>query len=306
MTINRQPSWQVKDEGSFASVSVTLPPNSSFHCESDAVITMSQTVDVRGAMSGGVFAGLARALLTRESFFTTKVENSSSHQSGDALVAPSDPGGISLHRLVPGQDMILTSGAYVAADTGVNVSSSMHNPFSAFGNFSGSGVFLLRASGQGVLAISAYGSMHKYVLAPGETRSVDNGHLVAWTASMNTGMKMASQRGGIIGSMTSGEGLHCSFSGPGVIYIQSHKPTDGVDGVARTRNGGGRNSGNPVIGCIVFLIIILIMLGFFIAMHFADIGTPTMSPSRYGGGYNDGYDYRQQQYNGGYQRQNEL
>jgi len=41
----------------------------------------------------------------------------------------------------------------------------MSSPFSGFSNFSGSGVFLLKASGQGNLAICAYGSMHKYTLA---------------------------------------------------------------------------------------------------------------------------------------------
>ncbi len=110
---------------------------------------MSNDIDVRGAMPGGLLAGLARAFLTRESFFTTIVKNTSPSQSGDALIAPTDPGGISLHRCVRGEDMILTSGAYLAGDESVNVSSSMNNPFSSFGNFSGTGVFLLRASGQG-------------------------------------------------------------------------------------------------------------------------------------------------------------
>lgn len=250
-------------------------------------------------MSGGLFAGLARAFLTRESFFTTKVQNLHSIQSGDVLLAPSDPGGVTLHRLVRGEEITLTSGAYLAADEAVNVASSMQSPFSLFGNYSGTGIFLLRASGQGTLAISAYGSMHKYILAPGEMRSVDNGHLVAWTASMKTSMKLASAKAGILGSMTSGEGLHCSFEGPGVIYIQSHKPRVGADGVTRNRNGGG-DSGNPVGACIILLVFILLVLGFAFAVYF---GTISSSPSN---DYNDGNEYRQQQYGGGRYRQNEF
>lgn len=301
----QQPTWQVKNEGSFSSVSVTLPPNTSFHCESDAVITMSQNIDVCGTMSGGILAGLARAFLTRESFFTTKVQNTSSSQGpGDALIAPSDPGGITLHRLVRGEEMVLTSGAYLAGDESVNVSSSMQSPFSMFGNYSGTGIFLLRASGQGTLAISAYGSMHKYTLAPGEKRSVDNGHLVAWSASMRSEMKLASRRAGIVGSMTSGEGLHCSFEGPGVIYIQTHKPGVGPDGAPRSKNGGG-NSGNPIGACIALLVFLLIVAGFFLALYFSLSG-PGGSPMY--GGHNNGHGYRQQrqQYNGGYNGQNEL
>jgi len=108
---------------------------------------------------------LARAFLTRESYFTTQVKNNSTYQSGDVLVAPSDPGGVALHKVVRGEEIILTSGAYLAGDVNVNVASSMSSPFSGFSNFSGSGIFLLKASGQGNLAICAYGSMHKYTLA---------------------------------------------------------------------------------------------------------------------------------------------
>eukprot|EP00571_Detonula_confervacea_P012542 CAMPEP_0172312382 /NCGR_PEP_ID=MMETSP1058-20130122/17308_1 /TAXON_ID=83371 /ORGANISM="Detonula confervacea, Strain CCMP 353" /LENGTH=261 /DNA_ID=CAMNT_0013025817 /DNA_START=221 /DNA_END=1006 /DNA_ORIENTATION=- len=261
---------------------------------------MSQNVDVCGSMSGGILAGLARAFLTRESFFTTKVQNNSANQSGDALIAPSDPGGVTLHRLVRGEEMTLSSGAYLAADEAVNVASSMQSPFSMFGNYSGTGIFLLRASGQGTLAISAYGSMHKYILAPGETRSVDNGHLVAWTASMKTSMKLASARAGILGSMTSGEGLHCSFEGPGVIYIQSHKPSVGSDGVTRNRNGGGSSAGNPIGVCIFLLVFILLLLGFVFAVYF---GSPTPSYEHTGG---NGYRSGQQQYDGGHYRRNEF
>lgn len=293
------PRWQVKNEGSFASIDVTLPPGATFHCESDAVITMSQNVDVRGAMSGGILAGLARAFLTRESFFTTVVRNTSPTSSGDVLLAPSDPGGVTLHRLARGEEMTLTSGAYLAADEGVNVSSSMQSPFSAFGNYSGAGVFLLRASGEGTLAMSAYGSMHKYLLSPGERRNVDNGHLVAWSANMRTAMRLASANAGIIGSMTSGEGLHCEFVGPGVIYVQSHKPGVGPEGAARTRNGGGRG-GNPIAACIIMLVFLFIFLGFFVAIYF---GTSNIDWTEYEP--YDGRGYRQQQH-GGHHRMHEF
>ncbi|KAL7540159.1 hypothetical protein ACHAXR_012856 [Thalassiosira sp. AJA248-18] len=296
--------WQVKNEGSFASVCITLPSNSGFHCESDAVITMSHNVDVRGSLSGGFLGGLARAFLTRESFFTTNVRNNSTNQSGDALIAPTDPGGIALHQLVHGMEVILTSGAYLAADEGVHVASSVQSPFSLFGNYSGTGVFLLRASGRGTLAISAYGSMHKYVLSPGEKRNVDNGHLVAWTASMKTSMKFASARAGIVGSMTSGEGLHCEFVGPGVVYIQSHKPSTGPEGGVRNRNGGGSSGGGNFIGaCIGLLISILVLLGVFFAIYFGSFDPVPVND--YDGEYNNGNGYRQQQYGRGY-RQNEF
>ena len=268
---------------------------------------MSHNIDVMGTMSGGLLAGLARSLLTQESFFTTKVQNNSMYQVGDALIAPSEPGGIAIHQLVPREDMILTSGAYLAGDESVNVGTSMVNsPFSTFGNFSGTGVFLLRASGRGNLAISAYGSMHKYTLAAGEKRKVDNGHLVAWTASMKTSMKLASARAGILGSMTSGEGLHCEFVGPGVVYIQSHKPEMGSDGSSKGRHGGGRHSsgGNVIGACIGFAITIFLLLGAFFAIYFGSFGEILDGNyNNINSGNGDRYRQPHHQYGGGGHRQ---
>lgn len=242
---------------------------------------MSHEIDVRGAMSGGILSSLARAFLTRESFFTTQVQNTSPYKMGDAMIAPSEPGGISIHELLPGQDMILTSGAYLAGDETVQVSSSMNSPFSGFGNFSGTGLFLLKASGNGKLAISAYGSMHKFVLSSGETRKVDNGHLVAWTASMKAGIALASGRSGIIGSMTSGEGLHCVFTGPGVIYIQSHKPDLAPDGksVTSKRSGGARmrGSGSTFVSILLVYIMALVFLGVAFAMYYFAKSEPELT-----------------------------
>lgn len=303
------PAWKVENEGSFAAVCVGLPPGTGIHCESDAVVTMSQSVDVRGVISGGVLAGLARAFLTLESFFTTRVENISMEAPGDVLIAPSDPGGIALHRLFRGDEMMLTSGAYLAADESVHVESAVQGQL---GNsmLSGTGFFLLRASGQGNLAIAAYGSMHKYILTSGEKRMIDNGHLVAWTASMKYRMKLASARAGFLGSMTSGEGLHCEFEGPGVIYIQSHKPSmigDGINsGSSRPKSGGsGGGGGGPIgacIGMIFFLVVLSIVFaassGLLDGIEF-QTGPPSSSPPKRYRKYNT------YEYGGGQQRQHQ-
>ena len=74
----------------------------------------------------------------------------------------------------------------------------------------------------------AAGSVHKYTLAAGERRSVDNGHLLAWSASMpyETGMATRS----MYHSVATGEGLMCHFMGPGTLYLQSHKSDEGGGG----------------------------------------------------------------------------
>lgn len=248
------PSWILKDPGSFASIHVKLPPGKSVNCESDAVVTFSQGVQVRGVMSGGFFASLARLFLTRESFFTTVAENTNLESVADVMLAPNDPGGIVLHRLnghvigADDDDLFLTSGAYIASDTYVKVSSQVQT---AIGKslLSGTGFFLLKATGSGYVACGGYGSIHKFVLKPSEVRVVDNGHLVAWSASMKYSVGLVGGRGGVgrrlWNSATSGEGLMCHFEGPGVIYLQSHKADGSGSSNTRIQKGrGGKKYGS--------------------------------------------------------------
>lgn len=187
-------------------------------------------------LSGGILSSLARFLFTDESFFTTMAENHNDERSADVMMAPTKPGGILVHKLTHGDhddDILLTSGSYIASDTHIKVSSEMQGFSKSY--FSNSGLFLLRASipkksrSDGCVAFGAYGSIHKYTVAAGEIRSVDNGHLVAWSASMKFSVGLATIHNQPIhkrlaNSMTSGEGLMCHFQGPGIVYLQSHKP----------------------------------------------------------------------------------
>jgi uncharacterized protein (AIM24 family) len=52
----------------------------------------------------------------------------------------------------------------------------------------------------------------------GEDYFIDNGHLVAWNCEYKM-ERVAS--GGVISSLSSGEGLACKFRGPGTVYMQT-------------------------------------------------------------------------------------
>lgn len=265
------PIWCVQNEGSFASVHVDLPPGAQVCCESDAVVSFSQGVAVQGQLAGGFLGALARSFLTNESFFTTKVQNTLLEQRADVLMAPKEPGGIVLHRLVDGDNhnagLLLTSGSYVASDANIEITSHIQKGL-ANSIFSGSGMFLLHARGVGTVACAAYGAVHAYNLRQGEVRAVDNGHLVAWTADMRYRTGWASQGAGdggvwgnVVGSLTSGEGLACFFHGPGTVYVQSHKPQDAVEtSQHRTTRGV-----SPVRVCMLFVFMGFVA-GFFILL----------------------------------------
>ena len=91
------------------------------------------------------------------------------------------------------------------------------------GLFSGQGFVLQKVSGNGKIVISSFGGIIKRTLAPDETWIVDNGHMVAWSDTVQYDLKKSSS--GMISSLTSGEGIVCECKGPGDIYIQSRNPS---------------------------------------------------------------------------------
>lgn len=273
----QQPSWKILNPSSFATVVVRLPPNTSIQCESDAVVSSSGNVDMTGFVGGGFLSGLARAFLTRESFFTTRVSHSRGNAAGSAfqeevMLAPTHPGGLVIHELrSPNDAIFINSGGYVASDETIQITSQMQSSLLRGGGriLSGTGVFLLKAilkqsNSIGSVVIASYGSMHTIVLKAGEKRLVDNGHVVAWTASMPYHVGLASKSGGIFGSLSSGEGLMCFFTGPGVVYVQSHKPDSG-DASGKPR----QSNVNPVAQiCMVFLMLFFFSVLFLVCMYF--------------------------------------
>ena len=100
----------------------------------------------------------------------------------------------------------------------------------------------------------------KYSLAAGEMRAVDNGHLVAWDASLNYEVGMASRRrdflGSVINSAASGEGLMCFFHGPGRLWLQTHKRPGEQD--SKGKSGRGKPGAAPVI--VMFLVVVIVIM----------------------------------------------
>ena len=223
---------------------------------------------------GGLLGGAARSLLTNESFFLQTLQCTGG--AGEVLVAPEEQGDIAIVQL-PSENLsavLVTNGAFLCAETGIEVNTQVQGASQGF--FSGSGFFLMRCSGRGKLSMSCFGSCVRYDLQPGERRDVDNGHLVAWGESVSYRMGMASAS--IFGSMASGEGLMCTFTGPGPVWVQTHKPREQHPSSRRSKPGqGGPLLGLCIIGCIICVAIIMILAIVFIADH---IETPPRRRTR--------------------------
>lgn len=190
----------------------------SIKAESDAMIAMSDTIDVEGKMEGGFLGGLKRKVLTGESFFLQRLV--ATRGNGKVIIGHSLPGGIQDIKLDGSTGIIVQKGGFLAATESVDI--DMKTQSISRGLFSNEGFFLVHLKGSGNVFISSYGGIHPIRLNAGNDIIIDNGHLVAWTDTMSYSMEKSSN--GWISSLTSGEGLVCRFKGPGMVYIQTRNP----------------------------------------------------------------------------------
>jgi uncharacterized protein (AIM24 family) len=77
---------------------------------------------------------------------------------------------------------------------------------------------MLKVHGSGTLIVSSYGAIDEIELGPGETFTVDTGHLVTFTEGIGFRVrKVGSWKSTIFG----GEGLVVDLTGPGTLTLQS-------------------------------------------------------------------------------------
>lgn len=211
-------NYELLYPGPFATLKVWLNQGESMKAESDAMVAMSNTIEVEGKLDGGILGGLARKFLTGEKLFFQELV--ARRGPGEILLAHAIPGDIKVIEMDGSQDYILQKDGFFASSGSVNISTKMQNL--ARGLFSGEGFFIMKASGQGILFVSSYGAIHEIDIPPGEEMIIDNGHLVAWPDGMEYSIEKATS--GWISSFTSGEAIVCRFRGPGRVLIQTRNP----------------------------------------------------------------------------------
>ena len=209
--------YKILYDGAFPIIEARMQQGEFLKAESDAMVSMSPTIDLEGKMEGGLFQGIGRMLSGEKFFFQTLYAR---RGPGTVLLATSAPGGIQDIELDGSYGLCVQKDGFLAATHGVEVSTQMQNLFK--GLFSQEGFFILKVRGKGMVFLSSYGAIHRINLEPGEEVIVDNGHLVAWPEYMNYKMEKAAS--GWISSITSGEGIVCRFRGPGSILIQTRNP----------------------------------------------------------------------------------
>ncbi|MBD2460945.1 TIGR00266 family protein [Oscillatoria sp. FACHB-1407] len=211
--------YEIRYKPAFATVFLTLNPGDRITTEAGAMASMSAQLSLKTEFSGGLIPGLLKAFLGGESLFVNTFSNNT-QQPLQLVLTQSTVGDVGMIEL-KGNAICLQPGAYIAHTPGIQMGVEWAG-FSSW--FSGEGLFKLKLSGNGLVFLGGYGGLTQRQV--NDEYVVDTGHLVAYEPGLKMNIRMA---GGLVGSVTSGEGLVNRLTGKGTIYLQSRS----VDGLVR-------------------------------------------------------------------------
>jgi len=203
---------EIQYRPSYSLAVVKLDPRETIRVEAGAMVGMSPGITLETKAAGGLLASLKRSMLGGESFFMNVYRAPA--QGGEITLAPVLPGDMVVREL-KGETLLVQSGSYVASSEGIEIDTKWTGAKTFFAR---EGLVMLKASGTGTLILSSYGAIHEKELGPGETYTVDTGHLVAFSEGMGFNVRMV---GGIKSTLFSGEGLVVDLTGPGKVLMQT-------------------------------------------------------------------------------------
>ena len=224
---------------------VSLSKGERIYCESDAMVMMEATLDLKGKMSGGIGRALLRSFANGESFFQQQIE--AVRGDGDCLLSPVLPGALQVLD-VGARQYLLNDGAFVAATSGTEMKVRTQGIGNALFAQSG-GFFVMETSGTGQVVVSGFGSMFQLDVAPGKDVIIDNAHVVCWDStlryevSVTTGSSggLGGMLGNLVNSVTSGEGIVLRFSGTGKVCVCSRNRNAFVEWMQKETAGTRAN-----------------------------------------------------------------
>jgi uncharacterized protein (TIGR00266 family) len=204
------------------------------------MVMMEATLDLKGKMSGGLGSALMRRFANGESFFQQHIE--AMRGDGDCLLSPTLPGAIQVLE-IGGTSYKITDGAFVAAESGVNLNVRTQSLGAAVFGQTG-GFFICEATGLGKLAVSGFGSSFVLDVEPGKDIIIDNAHVVAWDSALHHEISVTTQNSGgflgqLVNSVTSGEGMVLKFSGRGKVIICSRNRENFASWLLKLMPGNG-------------------------------------------------------------------
>ncbi len=209
--------YEIREKPDYAIVRLELErAGEQVLVEPSAMVAMDTALAMKTGVPGGVFRAAKRKLFGGESFFRNTF---TATEAGQTLwIAPGPEGDVEAVQCAEGTPIFLSSGAFLASAPSVALDTKWAG---AKGFFSGGGLFLLRATGEGILFFGCYGGIHAVDVAE-HGYVVDTSHVVAFTGGLEY---RVTKVGGVKSLFFSGEGLVCEFQGAGRLWLSTRNPS---------------------------------------------------------------------------------
>lgn len=187
-------------------------PGEQLVVEAAAMVAKDSAVEMKTEMRGGLLGAAKRKMLGGESLFQNTFTAS---QPGETIwVAPPAEGDMLAYEMDGSGPVFLSSGNYIASTAGIELDTKFGG---VKGFFSGTSLFMVKATGQGTLFMGSYGGIHAVDVGP-DGYIVDNNHIVAFTAGLDYNLRRV---GGLVSLVGGGEGAVCEFRGQGRLWIST-------------------------------------------------------------------------------------
>ncbi|MBQ8232397.1 MAG: TIGR00266 family protein [Lachnospiraceae bacterium] len=199
--------------GSFPVVECQLENGEQMITERGSMVWMSSNMQME--TSGGGLGRMFSKVLSGESMFQNVYT-----AKGNGLIAfgSSFPGQIKPIQIGRGQEMIVQKSAFLAAQSGVELSIHFSKKLGA-GLFGGEGFIMQRLSGNGIAFVEIDGELIEYELQAGQQIVVDTGNVAGFTPGVQMDIR---QVPGMKNMLLGGEGIfNTVLTGPGKVWLQT-------------------------------------------------------------------------------------
>lgn len=199
--------------GVFPVVECQLKNGERMITEKGSMVWMSPNMEMQ--TSGGGMGKMFSRMFSGESMFQNIYT-----ARGDGLIAfgSSFPGKIVPLEIGPGREMILQKSAFLAAESGVELSVHFNKKIGV-GLVGGEGFIMQRLSGQGTAFVEIDGELVEYTLQAGQSIVVDTGNVAGFDTTVSIDIQ---QVAGLKNKLLGGEGFfNTVLTGPGRVWLQT-------------------------------------------------------------------------------------
>jgi uncharacterized protein (TIGR00266 family) len=219
----------IEHRPSYALAVIKLDAEETVVAETGSMVSMDTHIEIStsaGKKGEGKLKGLMKGLkrlVAGESFMQNRY--TASGAPGEVTFAPTLQGDIDVHELNQGT-FFLQSSAFVCSDERIEMDAKWGGAKTFFG---GEGLIMLKATGTGPVVFNSFGAIKEIDVVGAFT--VDTGHIVAFEDTLQ--FNVTKFGGGWKSFLLGGEGLVCSFTGTGKLWIQTRNSKEFAQLLAR-------------------------------------------------------------------------